>query len=299
MKPETIQILGTLQVLIEPSLYFYLPYHEDGGKGVPFVWEVAEKGEFNLLNLSREKGWLRLTDVAPVLKSWQDLEYLKSFPDFSLDSSQKALRDTKFLELQQILETDLHNCEAFILPYEGWSNSPGIIIGQTPDQDWICIAPTVYIPSEIPNDVIARSPLPTPKPSQPLPEQTIGSLLKIQAIILELGSIQLNGDFGGGYYYEYTHQLVCAAAHTKELAIFTALQASGTLEIHQFDRLFSERDQEDLSYDRLNQFLKQNLSPLMVYRFSFWTDENIYIIAPYESEDWLGLYLNSVFVYNP
>ncbi len=68
MKSEE-QILGTLQVLTEAHLSCNLPYHEDGGFLIPFVWNVAEQGEFNILNLSHEKGWLRITDVDATVNS--------------------------------------------------------------------------------------------------------------------------------------------------------------------------------------------------------------------------------------
>ncbi|MEH2254447.1 MAG: hypothetical protein V7K33_34190 [Nostoc sp.] len=49
MQPKTEQIIGTLQVIIEPESGFKLPGHEDGGSIFPFIWEASKQGEFNIL----------------------------------------------------------------------------------------------------------------------------------------------------------------------------------------------------------------------------------------------------------
>ncbi|MBE9228912.1 hypothetical protein IQ264_26220 [Phormidium sp. LEGE 05292] len=50
MKPETEQLLGTLEVLLwNPSCIF--------------VWDKEEQGEFNVWNLALAEGFVSLTDV--------------------------------------------------------------------------------------------------------------------------------------------------------------------------------------------------------------------------------------------
>nr|WP_256380853.1 hypothetical protein [Rivularia sp. PCC 7116] len=43
----------------------------------------------------------------------------------------------------------------------------------------------------------------------------------------------------------------------------------------------------------------QTFSDVMMYRFSFWTSENIYIIGEAKNGDRVGIYIESSFVYNP
>jgi Nuclease A inhibitor-like protein len=54
-----------------------------------------------------------------------------------------------------------------------------------------------------------------------------------------------------------------------------------------------------LKYQQVNKFLAYCFPEVMMYRFSFWTQENIYIIGKFLGGDWVGLYLKSEFVYNP
>ncbi|MCC5625740.1 hypothetical protein [Nostoc sp. CHAB 5715] len=109
MQPTTEQILGTLQVIIEPISNFKLSGHEDGGYIYPFIWEVSEQGEFNILNLSLSKGWLKLTDSDATIKNWQAMEYLKEFPDFSLNTNDKTAWFNKIETLAQILSNSLQD----------------------------------------------------------------------------------------------------------------------------------------------------------------------------------------------
>ena len=225
------QVFGTLQVLTEAGLPCDLPGHEDGGFLIPFVWNVAEQGEFNILNLSREKGWLRTTVVDAIVNSWQEMEYLQFFPGFSLDSAEKASRKGSFSDLLQLLSTYSHDCTAFILDGGGYVPSPGIVVGQTRDKDCFCISPTVYKQTEIPNELISRYPLPAPTPLKPLGESTLDLQTRIQSITSKLGSIHLVSE-EGGYYFNHDHQFIHSTSDMKESAITKALQASGTLEIH-------------------------------------------------------------------
>lgn len=312
MQPETEQIFATLELLLEQNLPFNLPGHEDGGRIFPFVWDVSEQGEFNILNLCCAKSWLKLTDVDATIKSWQEMNYARSFPDFSLNSKQITTRVHQIESLFQVLNTSLHNLESYILnSRSSYYVIPfGVVIGRTEDKDWICVSPTVYTETHIPKEQISRSPLFNSTSAQPLGEKTLNILSRIQAITSELGTISLNGDFDG-YSYAYDHQIISAAAATKELALEQALQASGMLEISQFNGLYREREylqgiycddeinETHQKYKNINKFLNQNFSKVVMYRLSFWTEENIYIIGQTSCGDWAGIYLNSQFVYNP
>lgn len=73
MNLETEKILGTLEVFTETRLEFRLPDNEYSSI-VPFIWDVTQKGNFSLLNLGRDEGWINKTDIDVAVKSWQSLE---------------------------------------------------------------------------------------------------------------------------------------------------------------------------------------------------------------------------------
>ena len=312
MQPVTEQIFATLELLLDGNLPFDLPGHEDGGRISPFIWDGSNSGEFNVLSLCRANGWLKLTDADATIKDWQEMKYAKYFPDFSLDSKQTKDLPYQIESLFQVLNTNLNNLKSYILnsPGSGFT-LPGIILGKTKDEAWICISPTVYTETSIPQEQISRSPLSNSVKFQPLSETTLTILSTIQAITTEIGAISLSGDFGGGYMYNYTYQIVYAIAATQESAIEQALQASGMLEVEQFDGFLRDRKYLEEHYyeyeineiyqksESINQFINQAFSKVFMYRFSFWTEENIYIIGQTCKGDWAGIYINSQFVYNP
>ena len=211
------------------------------------------------------------------------MNYVRSFPDFSWDSEQISTRVHQIESLFQVLNTSLHNLESYILNSRSfYVKPPGVVIGRTEDKEWICVSPTVYTETHIPKAQISRSPLLNSTSAQPLIEKTLNLLSRIQAITSELGIVSLNGDFGG-YFYNYDHRIIYAGAVTKELALEQALQASGMLEVSQFNGFFREReylqdwycdyDTNEVyqKYESINQFLKQSFSQVIMYRLSFWT----------------------------
>ncbi|MEH2026491.1 nuclease A inhibitor family protein [Nostoc sp.] len=312
MQPQTEQILATLQVIIEPKSGFHLPGHEDGGYICPFVWDASQNGEFNILNLSRSQGWLKLTDTDATIKNWQTMDYANNFNSFSLNSSDKTAWADKIETLFQILSQSLQDMESFNVKTSSYfpeNDSVGLIVGKTTDENWVAVCPTFYKETNIPQGQISRSPVIHSMSAQTLGENTLNLVSQLQAITSELGIIHLEGDLGGGYYYSYDYQIVYSAAETKELAIAQALQASGALEISQFQNFYPDKEYlqdwyrnseaKYAKYDKLNKFLNHAFAKVMMYRFSFWTQENIYIIGETQCGDWAGLYIESEFVYNP
>ncbi|MGL5875440.1 MAG: nuclease A inhibitor family protein [Xenococcaceae cyanobacterium] len=310
MKPETEQAYGTLELLVD-KLSFDLPGHENGGYIYPLVWDETAQGEFNIFNLCQLKNWLKLTDADAVIKSWQQLEYAKCFNDFSLNPEQIKTWEDNIKSLWQIINHHLDNLESYIFNIGFYDKSPNIIIGHTKDKDWIGIAQTIYVESNIPQEIIARSPINKTITTKTLGENTLSLDLKLKAITSKLGTIAMSGDFGGGYCYSYTHKIIYGIGATKELALENTLQKSGMLEINNFKGLYRDRQYLDnwfcdsdntkiyQKYNRINQFMEQTFSEVIMYRLSSWTDENIYIIGQTNNSDRVGIYLKSSFVYNP
>ncbi|MFB2894838.1 nuclease A inhibitor family protein [Aerosakkonemataceae cyanobacterium BLCC-F50] len=314
MDSETEQLLATLELLTEPSLPFDLPGHEDGGYLVPFVWDVSERGEFNVLNLSYAEGWLQLTDINALIQIGQ--YYLDFFPIYAHGYDENsARRNNKIKLLLQLLSINLEGLEALKLEAKSprvVPNPPvGIVVGRTKDGDWIAACPTVYKATEIPEQYIARSPQSEETSDKPLGKTTLDLIAQIEAISSDIGVIHLEGDFGGGYCYAYDHQIIYTVAQTKELVFKRILQLSGILEINQFhafypDKSYFEDDCDSyetykfyLRYEELVQFLNQSFDKILMYRFSFWSLEYIYIIGQTQLGNEVGLHLASEFIYNP
>lgn len=310
MHPKTEQAYGTLELLIE-KLSFNLPGHEDGGYIYPFVWEETVQEEFNIFNLCQSKNWLKITDTDAVINSWQHLEYAKYFHAFSLNPEQIKTWEDNIKSLRQIINNNLDGLESYIFTLGSYGESPNIIIGKTKDNDWIGIAPTIYVETKISQEIIQRSPINETSKIQSFGENTLSLETKLKAILSKLGSISMNDDFGGGYYYSYTHKIVYGIGTTKELALENTLQKIGMLEVSNFQGLYCDCQYLNeyacdfnntaiyQKYNRINQFIKENFSEVIMYRLSSWIDENIYIIGQINNSDRVGFYLKSSFVYNP
>ncbi|MBD2197877.1 MULTISPECIES: nuclease A inhibitor family protein [Calothrix] len=312
MQPKTEQILATIEVILDSKSGFHLPGHEDGGYIYPFVWDATEKGEFNILNLSLSQNWLKLTDIENTIKSWRTMDYARNFNSFDLNENEQTDWANKIENLYQIIRDNLQDLESFFVKTSSYFPSDdlvGLIVGKTADGDWVTVFQTLYKETKIPQEQLSRSPVIHPISAQALRENTLNIVSQLQAITSELGTIHLAGDIGGGYYYNYDYQIVYGAAETKEAAMAQALQASGMLEIGIFHKFFSEKEYlprwannleaKYAKYDKLNKFLHHTFAEVMMYRFSFWTQENIYIIGETSGGDWAGLYIESEFVYNP
>lgn len=323
MQPETEQIYDTLKLLIGQNLPFKLPGlvgqklpfnlpgHDHGGDIYPFVWDGAQ-GSFSILSLCHANGWLKVTDVEKTIKDWQEMNYIKHFPDLHFKSNQTKDLPYQIESLFQILNTHLNNLKSYVLnSSNSYVDHPGIIIGKTKDEDWICVSPTVYTETTISEKQISRSSI-LKQTSPPLSENTLDIIAQIQTITSEIGRISLHGDFGGGIMYNFDYRIVYAIAASRESALRRALQSSGMLRVSQFRGI--HRDRKYLNkcysykpnineiyqkYEKINLLFSQAFPKVVMYRFSFWTDENLYIIGQTSGGDWAGIYINSQFVYNP
>ncbi|NER04317.1 MAG: hypothetical protein F6K17_17725 [Okeania sp. SIO3C4] len=145
-------------------------------------------------------------------------------------------------------------------------------------------------------------------------KNTLYLIAKIQAITSELSTIHFSGDRGGGDYpYNYDHKIVLTAAKTKELVFEKILQATEFLEINYFYSFhpdieylrdwcyFQENEAEKMyqRYNTINRFFQQTFEQTFMYRFSFWTQECIYVLGKTPGKNLVGLYLYSEFIYNP
>jgi Nuclease A inhibitor-like protein len=311
MRPE--QIFASLELLVN-RLPFDLPYHEDGGYVYPFIWDRKVQAEFNIFNLCRSNGWLKITDAALVIKQWDGLGYAQAFNDFSLNDGELGAWRTDIGSLAHSLNC-LNNLQAYDFQFPSDVPPNGIIVGQTNDGDWIGITSTIYVASHIPSATLDFTP--ATRLSLDLAADRSDILTQIINQISSFQNIKMSGDFGGGYPYSYTHQMVYGIGATRELAWESTLQASGMLAQGKLNTIYhrssdlldrycddgEERINDVFDrYKNIAKLLRQELSEPIVYRISSWNSENIYIageIKNYSQGDLVGIYIKSNFVYNP
>lgn len=314
MNTKTIKLLGTLELLIESLPYIGLIGHESGGDMYPFVWETSKQGKFNSLNLSISKGWLKITDNDFIRTSSQAIKCAKSFNSFSLKKDEEKQRLEKTISLFTLLDNNLQDLQTFEIQNYDYASAKSLVIGKTIDGDWISVCPTSYTETNIPQKQISRTPQNQNLNLNEIGQNTKDLISDVEAITSEIGTIHLSGDLGGGYNYSYDNRIVYAIGKTKESAVEKVLQGSGILELSKFNGLytdklyfdekyfdskFEKRDSLFHKYSKFNRFLHQSFSDVMMYRFSFWTSEDIYIIGETQSSDWVGMHIESDFVYNP
>ncbi|BAY81095.1 hypothetical protein NIES267_05600 [Calothrix parasitica NIES-267] len=315
MNKETKKVLGTLELLLESCRCINIPGHEDGGYIYPFVWEESKQSRFNTFYFSLTQGWLKLTDTNVVRHNWQEMKYVISFERFNLNTEELKHKSTIVTDLFQLLKGNLQEFKTFNLKTSyNWENSVGLVVGKTTDGDSIGVCPTIYTETYIPQKQIYRTWQNQELDLDNLGENTKSVVSEIEAIISEFGAISLQGGDIDNYNCDHDYRIVYAAGKTKKSAVEKVLQSTGILEVSQFHSFYPDKqyfqewqfvdepDEQELmhqKYTQINQFFNQTFSNVMMYRFSFWKLENIYIIGETQSSDWIGIHINSDFVYNP
>jgi Nuclease A inhibitor-like protein len=311
MRPE--QIFASLELLVD-RLPFDLPCHEDGGYVYPFIWDGKVQAEFNIFNLCRSNNWIKLTDAALVIKQWEGLAYAQAFNDFSLNDEEIEAWQNGIESLAQSVNC-LNNLQAYDFQFRSDVFPNSIMLGQDHDGNWIGITSTVYVASNIPQATLDFTP--NTRLSLDIATDRSDIFDRITSNISILQRIEMSGDFGGGYIYSYTHQMVYGIGATRELAWESTLQASGMLARGKLNTIY-QRDNDLLDrycddgeerindvfgrYKNIVKLLKQELSEPIVYRISSWNSENIYIAGEIKNHvqgDLVGIYIKSNFVYNP
>lgn len=316
MKPETEQIFATLEVLLENKLLCLLPYN-DASYWQPFLWDSAEKGEFNAWNLAIAQGFVSLTDVDVAIAHWQSVERWGTPTDQSKNDYEyapprneredewnaeiEAKRFESYQQLSQLLKAELRDLQAFRLSVPKVNDSyferhrPNycfyIIIGKTDDGDWICFSQTV------PDQVSYRRSKQSKSELEKATDIKLGLQSKIHSIISELPPIKLYGYYYGDYNYTYEHKILYAIANKKAVAIELALQSAGMLTVEKTNVGYRSKEYDHIP--KLNEFFNTKLGDKAVYTLSFWDKGYTYEIGQTPSGDWLGVRSILEFEYNP
>lgn len=331
MKPETEQTLATLEVILDKSLWFSLPYH-DGESLKPYVWNSEQQGVFSSLSLIRSEGWIQEIDIEEAVKNWQWSEQtglaaqgiLNDDPycikddeaEILLDENTKITREKKYQRIFKLLLNKVSNLQAFKFNCN-LDYSLSVIIGQVSNQQWIALSPTVpqetpsYFNQEVIRTIYSGNQIICSSYTEEKEhfKLTDNLSLEIKKQIDELSSIKVYGWYDGGYNNVREYKIVLATGENKEVALQNILLESKLLEIYKFesfeifDQLESyagdEAEEVKAKYNLLHNFLHNNFSELLVYRFCFWDYEHLYILGEKGDRDRVGIALHSQFTYNP
>ncbi|NEO84250.1 MAG: hypothetical protein F6J87_08350 [Spirulina sp. SIO3F2] len=322
MHPETEQQLGTLEVLLAEHCLFYLPGHEYSEDFQLCVWDATQWGPFTPLGLVKVEGWMTETDPEVALQSWQWPEQtslaakglLEYSPDWhkadpaqiSLTADCQQARQDIYQSLLVLLESELPILKAYTLSYCA-AYQISVLVGQLPDQSWLCIAPTV--PHET-RDYTNAEVISWPLLQSESPRENISAIeTQIAEKISNLDPIPTYGWYQGGYGKTHTYQLIYGVGATEAIALEKTLEKAGLITICQFEQLDIDKQIDDYYHSdtqviierlsRLERFLKQIFAEIVLYRICFWDYEHLYLLGNSKAQDKVGVVLRSQFTYNP
>ncbi|BAZ11926.1 hypothetical protein NIES4071_37540 [Calothrix sp. NIES-4071] len=325
MDIQTEQLLGTIEVLLEERLICRLPCNETS-EWKPFVWDSDEKGELNTISLLKIEGWIKPTDIEIAIQNWQDIEQSgvpTPYDDYAEDrfddddyqdraAPEFVNRKVIYQQLADYITANLKNLQVYQLSSDS-VYSCFAIVGEIEEDNWICITSTV--PQETPNfeDILVV---------EDKDESVFGILhneskstivSQIKKILSSLTPVKIYGFYDGAYEHTYQHQILYQVASTEEQVFEKALTLSKFLDINKFKTFYPDPEEYIFTdyagreegaewysqYQRLNEFLKNNFTQLMVYKFNFWKYTHVFVIGQSSGNDWVGLRLKSEFDYNP
>ncbi|GAA6616046.1 hypothetical protein [Scytonema sp. NUACC26] len=314
MKPETEQLLGTLEVL---SQY---------GGCQPLFWETATQGEFSLWSLLISQGFVRQTDVELAFERWQNIEHWGTPTNQALNDYEYApprserdnddwneaiaiQRQEIYYHIQELLSTHLQHQQAYKLSVSQalqskfeWHHPAffvSIVVGEMENGHWLCLVPTV------PDQVGFRPCKPNQATTLAILVDTLqvnGELIadcpltnQLCSLLDQLRPIEIYGYYYGGYNYSYDHRIVGAVTPTQSSAIELALQAAEMLVVRKPSIEFLDAS----SSREITQFMNQCLRDRTLYSLSFWDISYTYEFGQTPVGDWIGVRSSGEFEYNP
>jgi hypothetical protein len=293
MKSQTEQLLATLEVLA----------------GSPIYWETATQGEFSFWKLLNITCSVKETDLELVFEHWQKMETWGTPTDRHRDDCEYAPtrteredenqdnddwndkiaieRNNLYDRLQQLLSSNFTHLQAYKIYHTGSDRGSSfeisIVVGETLDRQWLCLAPT--IPDRV-TDYEHRS---TKLKIEPTSNPNRSDL---DEIVHRLTPLKMYGYYHGGYNYTYQHQIHQAIAPTKDNAIELALQLAGAVSI-------SQPTIEYKNDNRVSEFMNKCLLDRTRYTMSLWDVCYTFEIAKTPDKDWIGIKSAVEFEYNP
>jgi hypothetical protein len=286
----------------------------------PFWWDTDRRGSLNAWNLLVSEGFVQLADIDSAITAWKAIERRglpvdpKEYPGYEYAPPRRQRKDKSwnpYLQSKQFkyydalayfLKNSLQSLQIFSLrsiepSLNAWGSGEFkiyIIVGKTPDSDWICLAPTV------PDQVWERyhksfHPAFASLTSCDSPNFVTQDLHnKISKILAKFKPIKVTG-----YYNEYTHehQIFCTVASEKATAIEKALKVGKFWEddIYYFNKNYHNFSEPKPANQLVNEYLQNQKE----YMFCFWDVGCGYKFGCTARGDWIGLKYRSFMDYNP
>jgi hypothetical protein len=286
----------------------------------PFVWDLELRGELNCWNLLVSEGFVQVADLEQAIETWKKIEQLqmptnpKEYPGYEYGASRqkrkhdgigarlKLDQNQYYNALAYFLKSNLQDLKAYSLCGVNQSlNVSGsqrfkifIIVGQTPDSEWICLSPTV------PDQVWHRysnsfhpevSLLTNCQSAKPVAQDLHA---KIKKVLENLKPIKTYGYYGD---YSYDHQIFCTIASEESTAIELALKAG---KLFEEDKYYFKKNYDGGSDEKpATQFVHDNFQKIQLYMFCFWDVGYGYKFGLTQEGEWVGLKYWSFMDYNP
>ena len=305
MNLQTEKLLATLEVIKNPSRIF--------------LFETASQGEFNLWNLMIHEGFVTPTDIELAFEQWQNIEewgtptdqthYEYAPPrserkDESWNDAIKSKRKQYYHQLQHIITQNLQNVQAYNLSIPKsvpetlqWKHPYfyiPIVVGSIDDNNWLCLAPTV--PNQASYHDKKHKSIAQITCEEKSSETFQNIIAQIQPLLDNLTPISIYGYYYGGYNYTYQHHIAGAIVESKAKAIELALQNAEMVVVEQLTVEYVNDNYNGLKF---SQFMNECLNHRTVYRLSFWDIGYTYEVGQTPAGDWIGVWTQSEFEYNP
>ncbi len=250
MNPKTEQLLATLEVITEGLLY-----STAGDCSIdPVVWEVAERGEFNLVNFLIDRNSLQIVDLKDFSKSWRRAVKALKQPS---NISQRQLQTIALIEELQCHLTDL---EFYSLGGNRNHLDSQMIVGKTADDAWVGLTMLRYNPCPFGKPLSVKDGY--TREQADILKARIEPLLEEMKLLLPTG-------------WGREPEIAWEVAASKIKVLIKLLNSS----------LFVESYEYFSFSDRLKDFLTSQLKQLRSYVIG----SSIYTVGQIPDGDWLGV----------
>lgn len=258
MNPKTEQLLATLEVITEGLWYS----SETDYPILPFVWEFAEMGEFNLLNFLISRNILQIGDWEDFCQAWRRAEKSGKQPSLAQNLSTSATdRQQKSIGSIEELRSHLTDLELYNFGNNCLANA--IIVGKIPNDAWVGIS---GILSEICTPIFGEILTFEDGYSSPKSELLKSQVQPFVENIQLLSSIELRE----------VPEINWQVADSKDRVLIKLLNSCQYVQTYEYF---------GLKCDRLNCFMVSELKQLQSYVIG----TSIYAVGETPNGDWLGV----------
>lgn len=258
MNSKTEQLLATLEVITEGLWYSSATDYPI----LPFVWEFAEMGEFNLLNFLISRNILQIGDWEDFCQAWRRAE--KSGKQSSLAQNlSTSATDRQQESIGSIEELRSHLTDLELYNFGNNCLANAIIVGKIPNDAWVGLSGTrseIYTP--IFGDILSFEDGYSTTKSELLQSQVQPFVRDMQL----LSSIRLRKQ----------QEINWQVADSKAQVLTKLLNSCQYVQTYKYF---------GLGYDRLNRFMLSELKQLQSYVIG----TSIYAVGQTPSGDWIGV----------